>query len=62
MNLRGGRPMGMKGAVRCPGCKSPQIEYQGVDETGSQKWRCRNCGQKFTFKPAETKQTETKAA
>lgn len=50
--------MGMKGASRCPGCKSTHLEYQGVDETGSQKWRCRNCGTRFTFKPTptETKQ------
>ena len=47
--------MGTKGAVRCPGCKSAHIEYQGTDQTGQQKWRCRECGQRFTFKPAETK-------
>ncbi len=45
----------MKGASRCPGCKSVHVEYQGVDESGNQKWRCRDCGTKFTFKPGETK-------
>jgi transposase-like protein len=53
----GGRrtAMGMKGAARCPGCKSTHIEYQGVDEQGSQKWRCKECGTRFTFKPTEAK-------
>ncbi|MDR7549782.1 MAG: hypothetical protein QN131_07595 [Armatimonadota bacterium] len=47
--------MGMKGASRCPGCKSVHIDYQGTDEAGNQKWRCRDCGQRFTFKPQESK-------
>ena len=62
MGMRGGLTMGMKGAARCPGCKSPHIDYQGVDEAGNQKWRCRNCGQRFTFKPTESKPADTKAA
>jgi transposase-like protein len=47
--------MGKKGATRCPGCNSTHIEYQGQDEAGNQKWRCRECGNRFTFKPAEVK-------
>jgi transposase-like protein len=47
--------MGMKGAARCPGCKSTHIEYQGVDEQGNQKWRCKECGTRFNFKPSEAK-------
>jgi transposase-like protein len=43
--------MGMKGASRCPGCKSAHINYEGVDDAGAQKWRCRECGTRFTFKP-----------
>ncbi len=47
--------MGKKGATRCPGCNSTHIEYQGQDEAGNQQWRCRECGHRFTFKPAEVK-------
>jgi transposase-like protein len=54
--------MGKKGAARCPGCKNVHIEYQGEDEAGAQKWRCRNCGLRFTFKPAEVKPAEVKTA
>ncbi|MDR7471143.1 MAG: hypothetical protein QN175_10730 [Armatimonadota bacterium] len=54
--------MGMKGAARCPGCNSAHIDYQGLDEAGNQKWRCRNCGMRFTFKPAEAKGSEKKTA
>lgn len=54
--------VGMKGAARCPGCNSAHIDYQGVDEAGNQKWRCRNCGMRFTFKPAEAKGSEKKTA
>jgi len=45
--------MGMKGADRCPTCKSTHIEFQGHDESGAQKWTCKNCNNHFTFKPAE---------
>jgi transposase-like protein len=54
--------MGTKGAVRCPGCRSVHIDYQGLDDAQNQKWRCRDCGQRFTFKPAEAKPSEAKAA
>jgi len=51
--IPGGMAMGMKGADRCPACKSTHIDYQGRDETGAQKWKCRNCGNRFTFKPED---------
>ncbi|MDQ7821127.1 MAG: hypothetical protein QN173_11160 [Armatimonadota bacterium] len=52
----GGPPaMGMKAPARCPACNSTHIEYQGHDDQGNQKWRCRNCGNRFTFKPTEAK-------
>lgn len=45
--------MGMKGAARCPACKSAHMEYQGADQQGNQQWRCRECGTRFTFRPGE---------
>ncbi len=54
--------MGMKGPARCPGCNSTHLEYKGHDQAGSQQWRCRNCGQWFTFKPADVKSPEQKTA
>jgi len=54
--------MGKKGASRCPACNSTHIEYGGFDEKGNQKWRCNNCGNRFTFKPAEAKTQESTIA
>lgn len=54
--------MGMKGPPRCPGCNSTHIEYQGHDDAGNQKWRCRNCGYRFVYKPTEAKAPEAKTA
>jgi len=45
--------MGMKGADRCPECKSTRLQYEGRDESGAQKWKCKSCGVRFTFKPGE---------
>lgn len=55
MAPRGVRVVGKKGASRCPACKSVHIEYQGTDDAGNQQWRCRECGQRFSFKPSEVK-------